>query len=438
MTNIETQISQIGTIKEKMATHETKVISMNMRVGEMQDKIDDYDRSIHYYSQTCDDLIRSNTSLKENVENLTTKVEYLQKQQTDINIRQSNADEKLIDIQWRSMRENLIFTGISEPWDRSKVNDYCESMVREFIRDELHIDKEISFDRVHRLGRYSRYQRYPRPIVAKFTYYKDKELVRVAASQYLTGNRYRVKEQFPSKIEERRKLLYGEARSARQNRNNRVKLVRDKLYINGRQYIPGLPNNTDSSNRKTTSRQEQRNTNNNGTQNAEGQIGTRIHFDRNIDNTQQGHTGATNGQYQLQQHSTPQPLNQQRRIVTAGRKTLPHNHSNVTGASSQQGDGDFAFGANTTTSNRFSLLQNNDDRNLPWSDDEQLRESARDRQSSLVGKTKPSSPLDSSPKRQREYTSDTSHNSDNMDYEQSCDATVTDNGTNANEDFVTR
>ena len=239
MTNIETQISQIGTIKEKLSTHETKVISMNMRVGEMQDKIDDYDRSIHYYSQTCDDLIRSNTSLKENVENLTTKVEYLQNQQTDINIRQSNADEKLIDIQWRSMRENLIFTGISEPWDRSKVNEYCKSMVREFIRDELHIDKEISFDRVHRLGRYSRYQRYPRPIVVKFTFYKDKELVRVAESQYLTGNRYRVKEQFPSEIEERRKLLYGEARSARQNRNNRVKLVRDKLYINGRQYVPG-------------------------------------------------------------------------------------------------------------------------------------------------------------------------------------------------------
>ena len=119
--------------------------------------------------------------------------------------------------------------------------------------------------------------------------------------------------------------------------------------------------------------------------------------------------------------------------MTAGRKS-----SNVTGASSQQGDGDFAFGANTTTSNRFILLQNSDDRDLPWSDDEQLRESARGRQSSLAGKTKPSSPLDSSPKRQREYTSDTSHNSDNMDYEQSREATVTDNGTNANEDFVTR
>ena len=194
-----------------------------------------------------------------------------------------------------------------------------------------------------------------------------------------------------------------------------MKLVRDKLYINGRQYVPGLPNNTDNSNRNTTSRQKQRNTNNNGTQNAEGQSGTRVHFERNIDNAQQGHNGASNGHYQLQQHSTPQPLNQQRRIVTAGRKTLPHNRSNVTGASSQQGDGDFAFGANTTTSNRFSLLQNSDDRDLPWSDDEQLRESARDRQSSLVGKTKPSSPLDSSPKRQREYTSDTSHISDNMD-----------------------
>ena len=149
------------------------------------------------------------------------------------------------------MRENLIFTGIAERRDLARVNDNCERMVKDFIRTELHIENEISFDRVHRLGRYSRFQRFPRPIVAKFTFYKDKELVRAAASQYITGNRFRVKEQYPAEIEERRKLLYGEAQLARQNGNNRVKLVRDKLYINGRQYIPGLPNtcNSDNSNR---------------------------------------------------------------------------------------------------------------------------------------------------------------------------------------------
>ena len=38
----------------------------------------------------------------------------------------------------------------------------------------MRVTKEIEFDRVHRIGRFRQDQRYPRPIVAKFTYYKDK------------------------------------------------------------------------------------------------------------------------------------------------------------------------------------------------------------------------------------------------------------------------
>ena len=85
-------------------------------------KIEDYDRSIHYNSQVCDDVIRSNADLKENVDDVKSKVDYLLKQQAEINIKQSNTDEKLIDIQWRSLRENLIFTGIAERRDLARVN----------------------------------------------------------------------------------------------------------------------------------------------------------------------------------------------------------------------------------------------------------------------------------------------------------------------------
>ena len=42
-----------------------------------------------------------------------------------------------------------------------------------------------------------------------------------------------MREQFPQEIEEKRKLLYPVAKKARQNKENRVRLVRDKLYVNG-------------------------------------------------------------------------------------------------------------------------------------------------------------------------------------------------------------
>ena len=71
--------------------------------------------------------------------------------------------------------------------------------------------------------------------VCRFENYKDKEYVRMAAPMALAGKRYSVREQFPPEIEEKRKLLYPIAKRARENKNNIVKLVRDKLYVNGKE-----------------------------------------------------------------------------------------------------------------------------------------------------------------------------------------------------------
>ena len=142
------------------------------------------------------------------------------------------------------MRENLVFSGIPESeLGRDEYED-CESLIRTVIREDMQIMRLIEFDRVHRLGRYKRGQTYPRPIVAKFTYYKDKEFVRHAAPKTLIGTNISVNEQFPSEIEQRRKVLYPVAKNARRNRDNKVRLVRDKLFINGQQYTPEVNQNT--------------------------------------------------------------------------------------------------------------------------------------------------------------------------------------------------
>ena len=86
-----------------------------------------------------------------------------------------------------------------------------------FIREDMKVMLHIEFDRVHRLGRYKRGQTYPRPIVAKVTYYKDKEYVRQAAPKTLIGKSISVNEQFPSEIEARRKVLYLIAQNARRD-----------------------------------------------------------------------------------------------------------------------------------------------------------------------------------------------------------------------------
>ena len=55
----------------------------------------------------------------------------------------------------------------------------------------------------------------------------------------LKGKRFGVNEQYPKEIEEVRKTLYGEMKCAKRNPQNRVKLVRDKLFVNTVQVNPG-------------------------------------------------------------------------------------------------------------------------------------------------------------------------------------------------------
>ncbi|WAR28630.1 hypothetical protein MAR_014334, partial [Mya arenaria] len=170
----------------------------------------------------------------------------LEKQQEDIKLRQDKTDERSIDTQWRTMRENLIFSGIPEINHATfkERGEDCEQTIQNIIKNDMNVEREILFDRVHRLGKYNRNHQYPRPIIAKFTFYKDREYIRQTAHSSLGGTDYYVKEQFPPEIESERKLLYGPAREARENKENKVRLVKDKLYINGQRYAPKeRPNN---------------------------------------------------------------------------------------------------------------------------------------------------------------------------------------------------
>ena len=51
----------------------------------------------------------------------------------------------------------------------------------------------------------------------------------------MRGRRYGIREQFPRVIEQKRKMLYPVAKEARQNKENKVRLVRDRLFINNKE-----------------------------------------------------------------------------------------------------------------------------------------------------------------------------------------------------------
>ena len=199
----------------------------------------DYDYSIQTYSDLCDTVVTADAARQSSVDYLMDKMisieiqqDDLQKEHDKLQKQQNQAAEKIVDLQWRSMRENLIFSGIKEPKLPRGMYENVEMSLRTFLREEMNIERDIPFDRVHRLGKYDPEQKYPRPIVAKFEKFRDKEFVRKSAPATLRGKTFGVNEQFPVEIENKRKLLYPEAKKARQDSDNKVRMVKDKLYVN--------------------------------------------------------------------------------------------------------------------------------------------------------------------------------------------------------------
>ena len=117
---------------------------------------------------------------------------------------ESEQKEKLLDLQSREMRDNLIFYGIDE--EKDETDKDCVEKVLKLVENELKIThaKQILIYRAHRMGRYQRTK--TRPIVAKFAYFPNREEIRKAAKN-LEGTNYSIGQQFPKEIQERRRQL---------------------------------------------------------------------------------------------------------------------------------------------------------------------------------------------------------------------------------------
>lgn len=278
--SIEKQISEINNLKKSVTYLECKVHDLDTELKDTHSTLVNYSESIAAYSDMCDEVVKGKTYSDSQIRELSERVEKLEVGQKSLNINQIKAESTIIDLQCRSMRDNLIFTGIREmevPWGDPEAREDVEATLRNFLASEMHIRYEIPFHRVHRLGIYNRAtaEENPRPIIAKFEKFKDREFVRSEAPKTLKDKHFGVREQFPKIIEEKRKLLYPEAKIARRDKSNKVRLIRDKLYINNVEFQPKpregteisrnryLNDNINSSNDKQTASYQQEPTNSN-------------------------------------------------------------------------------------------------------------------------------------------------------------------------------
>lgn len=221
------KLNKLDTIERRLTDLERNSTSVNTELKEMKVKVDGIESSMSFINKQYEDQRKEISDITKSVSEITNANNTMMKELNSMRSDFENLNERHLDLQMRSMRDNLIFEGILETQEEN-----TEEILKEFLKSEMNITDEPQFHRVHRMGRKT--QGRPRPIVAKFVLFTDREKVRKAAATTLRGKPFGINEQFPKEINDRRKLLYPQYKQAKRQGKKAV-MVADKLYVNGMQ-----------------------------------------------------------------------------------------------------------------------------------------------------------------------------------------------------------
>ena len=228
-------VSQIDERTKSILTIEMKVNSIEEKIGGIDTRVTELETSTQFMSIQFDTAEKERKEVRDKVTKLEREADKkLSDYKKDVDscfdyveyvenecIRLKGL---VLDCQARSMKNNLIFSGIQE----SELEN-CEDKVKKFIKEQMKIQNEMHIDVAHRIGKYVRWDK-PRPIVARFHYPKERDMVR-SATRELKGTHYGVNEQFPPEVQQKRKTLYPHMKEARR-KNQKAYLKFDKLFIN--------------------------------------------------------------------------------------------------------------------------------------------------------------------------------------------------------------
>ena len=136
-------------------------------IGKLNRDIGELKQSFDFLSKETSDIKKSQAEVSKYLEN---EIENTSKSIKEVK-------NKTVDLEDRSRRQNLIFYNFAEA-SYGEQED-CDKMVEDFLDSQNFFpDEQIWIDRAHRLGRRSPgSDTRPRPIIVKFSYFKQKDRV---------------------------------------------------------------------------------------------------------------------------------------------------------------------------------------------------------------------------------------------------------------------
>jgi hypothetical protein len=284
--NVMSKLQAIESKLGKLDSIQLSVEELTTRLNSMDLKINEIESSQKFISCQYDDILKSTVSNKSVIDTLQSEVRALSMENASLRTEREVIKEDVLDLKCRSMRDNMMFYGISEgsslgiqsqPTQNGNAstsgegqhhsddirsisetlhdvhgvlysdvcnsepnfaNDNCEEKVHYFCANILKIPdvkNKVLIDRAHRIGKPTFGK--CRPIVVKFKDTASKlEVKNALKSVNLKGTKFNVGEQYPQEIQQRRRDLIPKLIEAR-NQNKKAVLVRDKLFIDNKLYV---------------------------------------------------------------------------------------------------------------------------------------------------------------------------------------------------------
>ena len=139
-------------------------------------------------------------------------------------------EENISELEDRSRRNNLRFSGFTEKAEGAETREESEKLIPEFLEENLEMEsKDITTERAYRTG--SKINGKKRAIIVKFLNYKDKDAV---LNQYrqkqLCKDNICVNEDYSVRTAELRKQLFEQAKEIRQSGKSAMVVYKKVVY----------------------------------------------------------------------------------------------------------------------------------------------------------------------------------------------------------------
>lgn len=223
--------------QQKYQALEKRMAAMQKEMVALKDKIKSENKEVRNH---CQHFYKLESSTKAEMKELKTKVETLSNVVIRLEHQFNESNKKLTEMQARSMRKNLIISGIEE--GKNETSEQLYQKIDSFIKEKLQVNEDIPLKVWHRLN-YVDNAEY-RPVIIKLKNHNHKMFL-LSHGPNLKGARnnkskaYFINEQLPDVMAEDRKyaqMWIRENKSKPVNDQLQMKIHKNKLRINNEPY----------------------------------------------------------------------------------------------------------------------------------------------------------------------------------------------------------